>query len=157
MAHTPDVSDVIAELAHRGIHLPQGRVRLDEYGDSPELESELIELIKFGNKRGTAALIWSYEAEGLDLPQVGDIEIVLTIAGLPQLVTRVLSVKVFPFSEVPAEHAAAEGEGEGDGSLKYWQESHWEFFARECQRISRQPTPEMPIVCVQFELLEALP
>ena len=154
MKDQPNLESVIAELEGLGVILPNGPVRLDEYGDSPELEAELIELVKSGKKRGTAALVWSYEAEGSALPQVGDIEIVIDSFGSPRLVTRVLAVKVFPFSEVTEEHAALEGEG--DLSLQYWQQTHWEFFTRECNQISRRPTPEMPVVCVQFELLNVL-
>lgn len=44
-------------------------------------------------------------------------------------------------------------EGEGDGSLAYWRESHWAFFSRECARIGREPAPDMPVVCAEFELL----
>ena len=152
MTKQPSVRDVIAELRQRGIALPEGPVRLDEYGDSPELEAELIELIKSGRKRGTAALVWAYEAEGSSLPQVGDLEIVVNSAGSPKLLTRILSAKVVPFSQVTEEHAAVEGEG--DLSLKYWGKTHWEFFGRECARIARSPTPEMPVLCIRFELLD---
>lgn len=154
MKNQPNLESVIAELERRGVILPKGPVRLDEYGDSPELEAELIELVRSGRKRGTAALVWSYEAEGSALPQAGDIEVVVDSFGSPRLVTRVLSARVVSFSEVTEEHAALEGEG--DLSLQYWQQTHWEFFARECAQIDRISTPEMPVVCVQFELLNVL-
>ena len=152
MGNLPSVEDVIAELKQRGFLLPEGPVRLDEYGDSPELETELIELIKSGNKRATAALVWSYEVEGMNLPNVGDLEIVVNSSGSPTLLTQIVSAKVVPFSQVTEEHAALEGEG--DLSLKSWRQTHWEFFARECAHIARNPTPEMPVLCMRFELLD---
>lgn len=152
MGNLPSVEDVIAELKQRGFLLPEGPVRLDEYGDSPELETELIELIKSGKKRASAALVWSYEAEGMSLPNVGDLEIVVNSAGSPALLTRIASAEVVPFSQVTEEHAALEGEG--DLSLKYWRQTHWEFFARECGHVARNPTPEMPVLCIRFELLD---
>lgn len=152
MSNLPSVEDVIAELKQRGFLMPEGPVRLDEYGDSPELETELIELIKSGKKRASAALVWSYEFEGMNLPNAGDLEIVVNSAGSPTLLTRIVSVEVVPFSQVTEEHAALEGEG--DLSLKYWRQTHWEFFARECAHIARNPTPEMPVLCMRFELLD---
>ncbi|MEM6796654.1 MAG: ASCH domain-containing protein [Acidobacteriota bacterium] len=154
MTRLPDVGSVTAELERRGVVLPEGPVRLDAYGDSPALEAELIGLIRSGKKRGTSALVWSYEAEGSGLPQAGDIEIVIDSSGSPRLVTRVLFAEVVPFSEVTEEHAALEGEG--DLSLLSWQQKHWDFFERECAQIARRATPEMPIVCLQFELLSVL-
>ena len=44
-----------------------------------------------------------------------------------------------PFSEVDADFAATEGEG--DGSLAYWQRAHKAFFGRECQRLGREFSP----------------
>jgi len=54
-----------------------------------------------------------------------------------------------------AEYAAVEGEG--DGSLAFWRDGHWRFFTRECRRIGREPSADMPVVCARFELLAVLP
>ena len=58
------------------------------------------------------------------------------------------------FDQVTAAYAAIEGEG--DGSLAYWRQAHWDDFARECQRLGRTPAPDMPVVCSVFELLQVL-
>ena len=68
---------------------------------------------------------------------------------------RMLEVSVIPYDEVTAEYAAIEGEG--DGSLQYWRRAHWPFFSRECQRIGREPSETMPVVCCVFELMHVLP
>ncbi len=151
----PPLAALITKLQAVGISLPPGRLRTDQYGDSPELSRELIELIRTGPKRAGTSLLWAHEAEAEELPQVGDIEIVLDHAFEPTLVTRVTRVEVVPFDQVTAEYAAIEGEG--DGSLEFWREGHWDFFSRECARIGRVPQNDMPVVCSVFELLASVP
>jgi uncharacterized protein YhfF len=151
----PPIEVLLAKLASAGILVPPGPVRADGYGDSPELSEELIELIRSGPKRAGTGLLWAIEEDGESLPQVGDIEIVVDHQFEPALVTRITSVDVLPFNQVPAEYAAVEGEG--DGSLKYWRQGHWRFFSRECARIGREPSQEMPVVCSVFEVLAVVP
>jgi uncharacterized protein YhfF len=151
----PPLQLVLDELARRAVVLPPGPVALDAYGDSPELARELIALILAGRKRAGTGLLWSYEAEGEPLPEVGTIEIVVDDQGEPVVVTRLTSVEVVPFGEVTAAYAAMEGEG--DGSLSYWREGHWAYFSRECARIGRVPSEEMPVVCGVFEVLQVVP
>lgn len=151
----PSLPDVIAEIRALGIEPPAGRLRLDAYGDSPELSQALLALIRQGRKRAGTSLLWAIEAEGETLPCVGDIEIVLDHRGEPALITRITSVEVVPYAAVTAEYAAIEAEG--DGSLEYWRRAHWAFFSRECKRIGRQPSEQMPVVCSVFELLHVLP
>jgi len=152
---TPSVADVVAELHACGVALPAGHVRVDHYGDSPELSRSLLALIRSGRKRAGTGLLWWHEHEGEPLPQVGDIEIVLTHDHQPSLITRITRVEVMPYREVSAEYAAIEGEG--DGSLDYWRKAHWDYFSRVCASIGKLPTEEMPVVCSVFEVLHVLP
>jgi uncharacterized protein YhfF len=151
----PPLATLIAKLHAVGIAVPPGRLRTDQYGDSPELSRALIELIRTGPKRAGTGLLWAYEAEAEELPQVGDIEIVVDHEYAPVLLTRVTRVEVVPFNQVTAEYAALEAEG--DGSLEYWREGHWSFFSRECARIGREPREDMLVVCSAFELLATVP
>jgi uncharacterized protein YhfF len=146
---------LLGKLAAAGIHLPEGSVSVGSFGDSPELSEELLALIRIGRKRGGASLLWAWEADGETLPCMGHREVVLDHRGEPVFVTRVTEVQVVPFDRVGADFAAREGEG--DGSLAYWRRAHEAFFARECQRIARQPAPDMPVVCISFEVEHMLP
>lgn len=154
MNSQPTVEQVVAALGALGIALPAGPVRLDSYGDSPALSRELLALIRQGAKRAGTGLLWALEADGETPSRVGDIEIVLDHEQRPALVTRIVWVRTMPFKEVTADYAAREGEG--DGSLAFWREAHWAFFSRECARIGRLPSEEMPVVCSVFELLTDL-
>ncbi len=155
MTLLPPVSTILEKLSILNVSLPAGPVRVDGYGDSAALSEALLALIREGRKRAGTGLLWAIEADGETISNVGDIEIVLDYFNEPALVTRITQVNIMPFSEVSAEYAAIEGEG--DGSLEYWRQAHWAFFSRECQRIGRQPTESMPVVCSEFELLNILP
>jgi uncharacterized protein YhfF len=149
------VGAVLEQLAARGVAIPPGRVRLDGYGDSEALSEELLWLIRCGRKRAGTSLLWAMEVDGEELPRVGDVEIVLNFRDEPVLVTRIVHTRILPYAEVTAEYAAIEGEG--DGSLAQWREAHWAFFGRECARIGRAPTEDMPVVCNVFELIAEVP
>jgi len=155
MLTLPTVESLIARLAALGIALPPGPVQVDSYGDSPELSEELLALIRSGRKRAGTGLLWAYEVDDQALPQEGAIEIVIDHNNQPALVTRLVRVEIVAYSDVTAEYAALEGEG--DGSLEYWRKAHWAFFSRECQRIGREPTQDMPVICSVFEVLNVVP
>lgn len=121
------------------------------FGDSEELANELAALVLQGKKRATAGALWAYEAEGQRLPKFGDLSIVTDWAGQPLCVIETQSVEVMPFREVTAEFAATEGEG--DGSLTFWQRAHREFFSRECAAAGREFVESMQVVCVRFAVL----
>ena len=121
------------------------------FDDNEPSASELAKLVLEGKKRATAALLWAYKSEGKRLPKAGDLGIVTDFSGLEVCVIETRQVDIVPFSEVGAEFAAAEGEG--DGSLAYWRRAHEAFFGRECQRIGRTPEAHMPVVCERFEVV----
>jgi len=151
----PTVESLIARLAALGIALPPGPVQVDGYGDSPELSEDLLALIRSGKKKAGTGLLWAYEADAQEFPREGAIEIVIDHNNQPALVTRIIRVEIVAYSDVTAEYAALEGEG--DGSLEYWRKAHWAFFSRECQRIGREPTQDMPVICSVFEVLNVVP
>ena len=155
MEPLPSVEDLLPQLRRLGIELPTGTVRVSAFGDSAELSAELLALVRDGRKRGSAGLLWAYEADSEPIARTGDIVIVVDHRNAPSLVTRITEVEVLPFNQVAAEFAAREGEG--DGSLEYWREAHWAFFSRECRRIGREPSDTMPVVCNSFEVLHVIP
>ena len=151
MSEHPSISKLVSELEGLGFSVPEGRVFIDSFGDSYTMSEELLSLIRTGDKRAGASLLWTHEHEGEPPPAPGDIGIVVDWDGTPAFVTRVLRADVVPFGEVSAEFAALEGEG--DGSLVHWREAHWSFFEGECRRIGRDPTWNMPVVCCTFAVL----
>jgi uncharacterized protein YhfF len=150
----PTLEGLVETLSQRGVQIPEGRLRIVGFGDSEALSAELIALMREGTKRGTCSMLWSWEVEGEDIPEVGDIGIVLDYSGHAVMIHRTTHVDIVPFNEVSAEFAASEGEG--DRSLAYWRKAHWAFFSRECAEIGRTIDEAMPLVCETFEIVEAM-
>lgn len=124
------------------------------FGDSEVLANSLGELVLSGVKRATAGSVWAFEAERKRLPARGDLSIVTNWSGAPVCIIETLAVEIVPFTEVSAEFAATEGEG--DGSLSFWRAIHREYFARECGRVGREFTENMPVVCERFKMVYPL-
>lgn len=121
------------------------------FDDNAPSADELAALVLAGRKRATAGLLWAYEQAGKPLPKPGDLSVVTRFSGEPVCVIETRRVDIVPFNEVGAEFAATEGEG--DGSLAYWQRAHTAYFGRECQRLAREFRADMPVVCEQFAVV----
>lgn len=119
--------------------------------DNEREADKLAELVVRGIKRATSPSLWSFESQGDPLPQPGDVHVVSNWAGEARCIIQTTEVTVAPFNEVSAEHAAAEGEG--DGSLAYWRQMHWDYYHRELAGTKYVPCEDMPIVCERFEVL----
>ena len=121
------------------------------FGDTPEMADELGKLVLDGVKTGTASLAWEYNYDGEPLPRAGEHSIVLDGAGEPLCIIETTRVYIEPYNLVDAEQAYAEGEG--DRSLAYWRDAHWNYFSRRCQVIEREPSEHMPVVCERFHVV----
>ena len=121
------------------------------FGDSPEIAKELVVLVLEGTKTATASLFWEYENNREEEPMVGGYSVVTDFEGEPQCVLRTVELNVMPFNEV--DEAFAFDEGEGDQSLDYWREVHWDYFSRRCIEIHKEPSNTMLVNCERFELL----
>lgn len=112
----------------------------------PELADELLNLVLVGKKSATASALADY-GEDEPLPSVdGKFDILLDGKGQPRAAIRTSKVYVRKFSEVSAEHAYKEGEG--DQSLEYWREVHQDFW--NGLGIYQ---PNMDVLCEEFEVL----
>ncbi len=116
------------------------------FGDTPDMADELAAQVVDGHKTATASALADYEAAGEPLPQRGDLFIVVDGRGEPRALIRTKTVRVVPFAEVDADHAAAEGEG--DGTLEHWRAGHRTFFEKTIGF-----DEQMPVVLETFELL----
>jgi uncharacterized protein YhfF len=92
------------------------------FGSDPVEADRMVALVLAGTKTAMTSLRSEYAVEGDDLPEPGDLAIVLDGAGRPRALIRTVDVRVVAFGDVDADHARAEGEG--DGSLEHWREAH---------------------------------
>jgi uncharacterized protein YhfF len=108
-------------------------------------------LVLSGRKRATTTSLWFFESRNLNLPAVGDLDIVTDWAGIARCIIRTTAVCIVPFCEIDLEYAAVEGEG--DGSLEFWRAVHWAYYQRELSGTKYVPADDMPLVCQYFELV----
>ena len=118
------------------------------YGDAPDT---LAELTRTGVKTATASSGPLYALEEEPLPEVGEYSVVLNSRNEAVCVTHTTKVYTMPFCEVTADHAYKEREG--DRSLEYWRRVHENFFRAELAEAGLEFSPEMPVVCEEFEVV----
>lgn len=112
---------------------------------------ELLELVLQGKKTATASPAELYEIESEPLPQQGERSIILDAAGNARCIIETTDVMVVPFSQVPAEHALLEGEG--DRSIAFWRRAHEEAFVPWLAEAGISFHEETPVVLERFKLL----
>lgn len=91
------------------------------------------------------------ESRGLPLPAVGDLDIVTNWNGSAQCIIRTTEVAIVRFCDVTADHARAEGEG--DGTLASWRATHGAYYQRELAGTKYTPAEDMPVVCQSFVVI----
>lgn len=89
------------------------------------------ELILRGEKTATCSMKYWCESSLEKMPKVDNLQVVTNWNGNPTSTIEIIDLSERKFSEITAEFAALEGEG--DKSLKWWSEVHWDFFTTECQ------------------------
>lgn len=122
------------------------------FGNDPEMADSLGSLVRDGVKRATTSLLsWYQGDDGEPMPKVGDLGVVLDGRDEPIAVIRTVMVEVRPFGEV--DETFARIEGEGDGSLAYWRDTHVNYFASEGSPVDE----ETPVVLESFKLIWPTP
>ena len=116
-----------------------------------ESANQCANLVLIGEKRATAGLLWSYEAEKEPLPEMGQLSVITNWDKIPQCIIEIISVEQMPFNEVTDEFAFEEGEG--DKTLEFWRKVHWEFFSAECDDIGQEPSQDMPVILEKFKVI----
>lgn len=121
------------------------------FGNTPELADRLAKLVLDGEKTATSGWRASYEAEGIDLPERGDLAIMCDGRGEPLALLRNSEVRVIGFQEADSEISDAEGEG----PFESWKAAHEDFFAQECQDLGIDYDPDGDIVVEFFDVLHS--
>ena len=105
-------------------------------------------LVLKGQKTATCSMKYWYEEENEPMPVVGHLQVVLDWAKNPVCIIEIISVEESFFSEVTADFAFLEGEG--DRSLEWWRKAHWDFFSQECKELSIELSEDMILVLEKF-------
>ena len=113
------------------------------------VESDLLaDLVLKGEKTATASAYDLYTLEGEPLPQEGTFDIILDSQNQAVCIVEITKVSVEPFSQVSAQHAYKEGEG--DKSLTYWRQVHEDFFTDCLGEAGLIFRPESKVVLEEF-------
>ena len=109
------------------------------------------ELILRGEKTATCSMKYWYETGLEPMPEVGTLLVVTDWNGNPTSIIEITEVSECNFSEVTAEFAASEGEG--DKSLEWWRKAHWDFFSAECKEQGLKPSNDMVLILEKFKVV----
>lgn len=118
------------------------------FGDSPQLNDELLALVLAGKKTATCGALCGYGLGGDPMSEVGRRDVVLDGAGEPACVIETLSVETMRFDDVDPNFTDREGEGD----YAAWRAGHEAYFARNGGFSS-----DMDVVCETFRLVAVLP
>lgn len=118
------------------------------FGASPD---ELASLVKRGIKRATSSAYDLYAKDSEPLPKVGEYSVILSSSGEAVCIIKTIKVEVLRYCDVTEDFAFKEGEG--DRTLAYWRRVHEDFFTQELRAEGLEFSPEMKVVCEQFELI----
>jgi uncharacterized protein YhfF len=121
------------------------------FGDSPEMATELADLVIAGIKRATASLARDYGDGREPTPRPGDFVIMLDGKGRPRFIWRTTEVTIKPLSQV--DEAFAWDEGEGNRTRDWWLDAHRRYFARQATREGFEMDDEILTVFERFEVV----
>lgn len=121
------------------------------FGNTPEMAKELAELVISGKKFATASFAAVNEIKPDEAPIPDGYSVVTDFEGTPKCVIQTTEIRHVPYNKVDAQFAA--DEGEGDQSLEYWREVHWQYFSREATEFGIDFDETSLICCERFKLL----
>ncbi|MGI8542184.1 MAG: ASCH domain-containing protein [Aridibacter sp.] len=117
----------------------------------------LADLVVSGKKKATTDLAEWNEAEDAEGAIVGGYNVITDFDGNPQCVVQMTEIRVMPFSEVDAQFAF--DEGEGDQTLEYWRNAHRKYFTESLElgfdsfESGVEFDESTPVACKRFKLL----
>ncbi len=142
------------ELMLGGWAPPTRELDVWSFGDRPEMAAQLVHLVACGAKRVTMGWIDAARCDRTPLAYEGGVSVVTDGFGYPRVVLRSVEVREMAFSEVRAEDAA--GEGEGDLTYENWREGHVAYFTREAAQHGLTFDERARLAVERFEVLHVV-
>jgi uncharacterized protein YhfF len=144
-------TDAFWQAFRRYAGLDHDNYVVGSFGDSPEMATELADLVIARTKRATASLARDYGNGREPTPKPGDFVIMLNGEGHPGFIWRTTEVTIKPLSQV--DEAFAWDEGEGDRTREWWLEAHRRYFARQAAREGFELDDDIVTVFERFEVV----
>ena len=118
--------------------LPQS----DFFHDNKEDADRLAELTLNGKKKASSGLYAFYKKYNIELPKVGNKQIITDFDGKAKAIIETKSVDTIPFNKISREYAVLDM-GTNIEPLEKWKKAHWEFFENFMKEIGEKPTEDM--------------
>jgi uncharacterized protein YhfF len=150
LPRTPD-TDAFWQAFRRYAGLDHDKYVVGSLGDSPEVATELADLVVAGIKRATASLAHDYGEGHEPTPKPGDFVMMLDGEGRPRFIWRTTDVTTKPLSQV--DEAFAWDEGEGNRTRDWWLDAHRRYFARQAGREGFEFDDDILTVFERFEVV----
>lgn len=116
------------------------------FGDSAELCSEILVLVRSGKKTATCDAASAYGKGGDEWPEVGRRDVGLNWDGTPAVMVETVEVSTRRFSDMDEEFVAAQGEFR---DLAHWRAGYEAYFRR-----AGVFSEDMKLMCERFKLIE---
>lgn len=123
--------------------------RVTHFCDNPKDAKTCLNLVLKGKKRATTHSLLGIQLRKEPLPKMGNFTVITDWEGKAKCIIRTIRVRMRPYFSIDDSYAQLEGEG--DGSLAYWKETHWDYYTRELEPYGRVPRESMILVCEEFE------
>lgn len=116
------------------------------YGDSAELNAEILALVLSGVKTVSCDALAGYEQREEVLPEAGRVDIALNWDGAPVCAVRTVEVLRLPFDQMGEDMVAAQGEFR---DLAHWRAGYQAYLTR-----AGVFAPDVLMIAERFELVE---
>lgn len=127
-----------------------GKESINTFGSGEYQANSLMGLVKQRRKTAASSAFEMYTADE-KMPEKGLISIIVGGNGIPGCIIETTKVVIKKFDEI--QDSDARREGEGDLSLKHWQEVHRYFFTLEYREKGKTFHEQIPVVYEEFKLL----
>ena len=117
------------------------------FGFGGDMADRLGALVMSGTKTATCS-----RYQGENLVEEAGLSIILDGSEEPLCLVDTFEITVRKYSDIDAEWAKAEGEG--DLSLDYWQTAHWKFFTEAAKLKGYEVSEDMLLACERFRVIQ---
>jgi len=150
LRRSPD-TDAFWQSFRRYAGLDHENYVVGSFGDSPEMVTELTDLVMAGTKRATASLGTRLRRWSRPDTEARRFVIMLDGEGRPRFIWRTTEVTIKPLSQV--DEAFAWDEGEGDRTREWWLDAHRRYCPREATHEGFEIDDEILTVFERFEVV----
>ncbi len=125
-------TDAFWQAFRRYAGLDHDNYVVGSFGDTPEMETELADLVIAGTKSATASLARDYGEGREPTPRTGDFVLMLDGEARPRLIRRTIEVTIKPLSRSMRRLLGTRAQGERTRNC--WLDAHRRYFARQASR-----------------------